>query len=245
MKRIALVLLLSPLAALADEEPPAPTADTPTEKLVVKGVRDPAIMPYADAYKFFSQIDRVEHDKVRMRMQVKSADKSVKPTDIRVRLIGDNTDIDVPLGEEGDIEVPRSEAALADKAEFVTNQKKDSLQVHLTLTPNLPVADQVSYADALASADQARRLVKEIVPWYFRLLISDPNAMRACFEREGGEAALIAGDKREALAVKGKRQCAVFALDPKHGERWQAVALNPPYKLEFTHIGWFSDGQPD
>jgi len=244
MKRIALALLLTPLIALAEDAPP-PDADTPTEKLVVKGVRDPAIMPYADAYKFFSQVDRVEHDKVRMRMQVKSADKSVKSSDIHIRLVGDNTDIEVPLGEEGDIDVPRSEAALADKAEFVTNQKKDSLQVHLTLTPNLPAAGHVSYADALASADQARRLVKEIVPWYFRLLISDPNAMRACFEREGGEAALLTGSGSETLAVKGKRQCAVVPLDPKQGERWQAVALSPPYKLEFTHIGWFSDGLPD
>ncbi|WP_374602528.1 hypothetical protein [Niveibacterium sp.] len=244
MKRIALALLLSPLVALA-EEAPLPATDAPAEKLVVKGVRDPAIMPYADAYKFFSQVDRVEHDKVRMRMQVKSADKSVKASDISIRLVGDNTDIAVPLGEEGDIEVPRSEAALADKAEFVTNQKKDSLQVHLTLTPNLPVAGRVSYADALTSADQARRLVKEIVPWYFRLLISDPNAIRACFERDGGEAALLTGSGSEALAIKGKRRCAVVPLDPKQSDRWQALALSPPYKLEFTHIGWFSDGLPD
>lgn len=244
MRRTAFVLLLLPLAAFAEEASQA-ESEAATEKLVVQGVRDPAIMPYAEAYKFFSQIDRVAHDKVHMRMQVKSADKSVKTSDIRIRLVGDNTDIAVPLGEEGDIVVPRSETALADKAEFVTNQKKDSLQVHMTLTPKLPVGDRISYADALASADQVKRMMKEIVPWYFRLLISDPNAMRACFEREGGEAALVGADGRETLAIKGKRQCAVVPLDAKLGDRWQAVALSPPYKLEFARIGWFSDGQPD
>ncbi|GAA5174537.1 hypothetical protein GCM10025771_04490 [Niveibacterium umoris] len=246
MKPICLALLLFPLAAYCDEVPPAP-ADAPlvSDKIVVKGVRDPAIMPYADAYKFFTQVDKVPHDKVRMRMQIKSADKSVKASDIRIRLVGDETDIPVPLGEEGDIDVPRSEAALADKAEFVTNQKKGSLQVHLTLSPEFPNAERIAYADALISRDQAIHLMKEIVPWYFRLLIAEPNAIRACFEREGAHATLITTAGEETLPIKSKRQCAVLKLDAGKRESWQALALTPPSKLEFTHVNWLSDGLPD
>lgn len=246
MKPICLALLLLPLTAVAQtaEEQSSANAPEPADKIVVKGIRDPAIMPYADAYTFFTQVDRVEHDKVQMRMQVRSADKKVKASDIRIRLVGDNTDIAVPLGKEGDIDVPRSEAALADKAEFVTNQKKGSLEVHLTLSPKLPIAEQLAYADMVGSGDQAKRLLKEIVPWYFRLLITEPNAMRACFEREGGHAALTTGAGSETLAIKGKRQCAVVKLDAEKRDQWQAVQLTPPYTLEFAHVGWFSDGQP-
>lgn len=244
MKPICLAALAFPFCALA-EVPAAPAADQSapvTDSVVVKGVRDPAIMPYADAYKFQTQVSQVPHDKVRMRLQVKSNDKAVAPADIRIRLSGDNTDIPVPLGPEGDVEIPLSAEALADKAEFVTNQKKGSLAVHLSLSPKLAEDGRIEYTDALASFDQARLLMKEIIPWYFRLLIPNPNALRVCFEREGGRAELITPAGPQPLEIKGKRQCAVLALDADEAAQRMALVFSPPYKTEYARKGWFSDG---
>jgi hypothetical protein len=243
MKALCIAALMLPLHVYADMSAPAADQSAPVaDSVVVKGVRDPAIMPYADAYKFQTQISRVPHDKVRLRLQVKPHDRAVSQGDIRIRLSGENTDIPVPLGPEGDIEIPVSAEALADKAEFVTNQRKDTLAVHLTLSPKLAENGRIEYADALQSAEQSRLLMKEIVPWYFRLLISNPNAMRVCFEHEGGEAALLTRTGQEALEIKGKRQCAVLPLDPDKREHIQTLVLSTPYKTEFTHKGWFSDG---
>ncbi|MCX9155396.1 hypothetical protein OPU71_04590 [Niveibacterium sp. 24ML] len=244
MKALCLAALIAPLCAYA-ESPPAPAADQSApvaDSVIVKGVRDPAIMPYADAYAFQTQVQRVQHDKVRMRLQVKSNDKAVSPADIRIRLTGENTDIPVPLGPEGDVEIPLSAEALADKAEFVTNQKRSSLAVHLTLSPRLADDGKIAYADALEATEQSKRLMKEIIPWYFRLLIPNPNALRFCFEREGAQAALQTRSGQQALEIKGKRQCAVVPLDADAREDTQAILLSAPYKAEFTRTGWFSDG---
>jgi hypothetical protein len=242
MKRRYLTLLLFPLASPAQEVAQSAPA---SETVVIKGVRDPAIMPYRDAYEFANRIDRVPHEKVRVQVQLKSQNKAVKPADIRVHLAGDNIDLPVPIGEEGAIEIPRSPEALADGAEFVTNQKKGSVAVAITLFPNLPATDRIAYADAFESAEQARRLIKEIVPWYYRLLIADPNALRICFERAGGEAVLLTRQGDETLPIKGRRQCVRIALERGRLGDWESIRLTPPYKLEFSHRSWFSDGIDD
>lgn len=237
---VAFAVLLAPLPCLANESGP-PTTDT----VVVRGVRDPAMMPYRDAYEFANRIERVPHDKVRVKLQLKPRDKTIRQSDLRLRLAGENVEIAVPLGEDGEFAIPRSPEALADQAEFVTNQKRGSVSLAITLHPILPLAAQIAYADALEAAAQARALIKEIVPWYYRLLVADPNALRLCFERADAQATLISRYGDEALPIRGKRHCALLALERDRLDEWQAIRLTPPYSIEFSHRSWFKDGLDD
>ncbi|MCX9155397.1 hypothetical protein OPU71_04595 [Niveibacterium sp. 24ML] len=237
-----LALLFAPLASLGDDTPPT---DSAAQTVVVKGVRDPAMMPYRDAYEFANRIERVPHDKVRVKLQLRPRDKATRQADLRLRLAGENVEIAVPLSEDGEFAVPRSPEALADQAEFVTNQKRGNVSLAITLQPTLPIAPQIAYADALEAATQARALIKEIVPWYYRLLVADPNALRICFERADAQATLVSRYGDEALPIRGKRQCAILALNHDRLDDWLALRLTPPYSIEFSHRSWFKDGLDD
>lgn len=226
--------LLAPLAATANDEAAASApVSTASAAVTVRAPREPAIMPYKDAHEFFAKLAAVPHDKIRMRFIVSSQDAAVKPADLRIRLVGETVDIPVPVGPEGDVEIPLSQQALDEKAEFVTNQKKGTMNLEIRIVPRLGAPETLSYADALDAAAQTERVVKTLMPWYLRMLVSAPDRLSACFEREGGRAELVSRAGRELLPLHGTRQCAWVDLDEDRRGDWQAVVLTPPYTLEF------------
>ncbi|MFP5394432.1 MAG: hypothetical protein ACLGI6_23325, partial [Gammaproteobacteria bacterium] len=131
---------------------------------------------------------------------------------------GDNTFERVAVTPDGRVTMPISEAALADKAEFVSNQKKGTIRTELTLRPKLP-AEGVTYADILASIEAAQRVRKDLVPWYLRLFVRSVSAVGFCYP-----------DKGHQVEVSNTSQ-PLRAADTEH---WDNVRKEQVFCADFT-----------
>lgn len=215
---LALTLAMAQACAQSAQAPAADEVAT----VQVKGVRDPEIMPYKDAYEFMTRLKKAGGERVEPIVRVVSASTKKPVAGLEVTLQGDNTFERVAVTPEGRVTMPISEAALADKAEFVSNQKKGALETHVFLRPKLP-PEGLTYADIVASIEGAQRVRKELVPWYLRLFVPSVKAVAICYP-----------DKSRALAVSQTSQATrpastehfdklneekVFCADFEAGER--------------------------
>lgn len=215
----ALSMALALPAVYAQTDPVAAPAAAPEEvaTVQVKGVRDPEIMPYKDAYEFMTKLLASGGGRVETVVRVIS-EKTRKPIPgLEVTLQGDNTFQKVPVTAEGMVTMPISEQALADKAEFVSNQKKGTIRTELTLLPKLP-AERMTYADILASIEAAQRVRKELIPWYLRIFTPSIKAVAICYP-----------DKSQQVQVSNASQ----ATRPAITEQWDNVRKEKVFCVDF------------
>ncbi len=147
------------------------------EKIEVKGLRDPGMMAYKDAYTYLQKMNASPHDKIAVRMRIVPQDKKLPLSDVKITLEGDKTKRLIPIAEDGLIEVPLDKALIDDNAEFLSNQKKDALRLHVTVEVLLPASGPLRYRYLSDALNQARDTVKNIVPWYVRWMV--PNNWNA------------------------------------------------------------------
>ena len=207
----ALPAALSHAQSAAPEEVPA---------VQITGVRDPAMMPYKEAYQFLSRIGKVSGDRIESVIRVLSA-KTKKPVPgLELHLRGDQTFEKIPVSAQGVVSVPLNERALADHAEFVTNQKKGTLQADLRLLPRLP-SENPTYGDVLASLDAGRRAVKELIPWYLRLFVGSLKTVAICYP-----------DNTRQVQVRGLS--GAIAVRPASKAHWDTVQDQQVFCADFA-----------
>jgi len=218
-------------AAASSEEP---------QSVEVKAVRDPAIMPYKTAYELISKVKAASKDKVEIIIRITAAKTHAPIPNLAIYLDSKENRKKLEISAAGDVTVPMDAVAYAEGAEFVTNQKKGSMEAHIMLLPKLP-QDVFKYADVSDSIESARLALKELVPWYLRLFIPSVNGVGICY-REQNQTVLVKGNEEQHLAanndatdpLKNKIHCAKFAASDvaKDKEKlilpatgWQAIFM--------------------
>lgn len=210
------------------------------QSVEVKAVRDPAIMPYKMAYELMSKVRAASKDKVQIQIRITSAKTHAPVPNLSIYLDGKNTHQQLDISATGFVNVPLDQAAYADGAEFVTNQKKGSMEVHVLLLPKLP-QDVFKYADISESIEAAQMAIKELVPWYFRLFMPSVNSIGICYAGQN-QTVLVKGSEEQQLPansdatdpLKNKVHCARFAAKDVAKEKgnlimpatgWQAIYM--------------------
>ncbi len=210
------------------------------QSVEVKAVRDPAIMPYKMAYELMTKVRAASKDKVQIQIRITSAKTHAPIPNLSIYLDGKNTRQQLDISATGFVNVPLDQAAYADGAEFVTNQKKGSMEVHVLLLPKLP-QDVFKYADISESIEAAQMAIKELVPWYFRLFMPSVNSIGICYAGQN-QTVLVKGSEEQQLPansdatdpLKNKVHCARFAAKDVAKEKgnlimpatgWQAIYM--------------------
>jgi hypothetical protein len=168
------------LIAHANAQDSAAAAAAEMQKIEITGVRDPALMPYKEAYDTLTRLNKAGAGRVDLVIRVVSSVTKQPIPNLALTLRGDTTYENVPVTPDGVVMVPLNQQAYADNAEFITNQKKGSLGVHIHLVPKL-AAQNITYAELLKTIDAARRARAELVPWYARLFVKDINGVSICY----------------------------------------------------------------
>jgi hypothetical protein len=218
----AVFLLLANVSALAANVQEAnPQADVAAEDIpqtvTVHGVRDPAIAPYADAYRMLGTVREASGGKVDLLIRLLSATSLQPIPDLELSLRGETISEKLRLSPDGFLEVPLDKRYLDDRAEILTNKKKGSVRVEFYFVPKLP-QEGITYGDMAASIGAAKRAVKEIVPWYLRMLGSSIDKVRLCYPDEGRQIGLSRGESatrpassaQKSMLTKETVYCAAF-----------------------------------
>lgn len=184
------------------------------EKIEVKGMRSPDMMPYKDAYEYLQKLNEKPHDKIAVRMRIVPQNKKLALSDIKITLQGDKTNRSIPIAADGLIEVPFEKALLDDNAEFMTNQKKDSIAVHMTIDVLSPVNGLLRYRYLSEALTQARDSVKQMIPWYARWLVPNSwNAVEIEFAEGAKGSATVAAASGKQVFRAGKDNLIKMLLD--------------------------------
>lgn len=180
---------------------PAPddALEPAAQTVTVRGVRDPAIAPYADAYAMLSKVREAGGGKVDLAIRVLSA-KSLQPIpDLELTLQGRTIAEKLTLSPDGFLDVPLDKRYLDDGAEFITNKKKGSVRAEFYFVPILP-KESFTYGDIAASITAARQASVKVLPWYIRLLTGGIDGVRLCYPDKGQALALSSGAARPAAS---------------------------------------------
>lgn len=167
------------------------TAEEETQSVEVKAVKDPAIMPYKMAYETITKVRAASKDKVEMLFRATLKTGMQPVPDLNIYLDGPNTRRKIDISPTGFIHVPLDAAALADGADFVTNKKRGSFNVHMQFVPKLG-GDTVRYSEITESIAAARAALAEVVPWYWRIFMPSVREIGICYP-----------DKEHAVSVAG------------------------------------------
>ncbi|MFZ6745322.1 hypothetical protein ACO0LC_19030 [Undibacterium sp. JH2W] len=218
----SLSLATGPVQAQAQTAVPASTtsahasATDEPQSVEVKAIRDPAIMPYKVAYDMISKVKAASKDKVEIVIRVTAAKTHAVIPNLAIYLDSKENRKKLEISAAGDVNVPLDAVAYAEGAEFVTNQKKGSMDVNIMLLPKLP-PDVFKYADINDSLESARLAVKELVPWYLRLFMPTIHGVGICYPRQdqtvlvkGNEESQLPATSNETDMMKNKVYCAKF-----------------------------------
>ncbi|MFZ6873281.1 hypothetical protein ACO0LF_14600 [Undibacterium sp. Di27W] len=196
-----------PASASATEEP---------QSVEVKAIRDPAILPYKVAYEMITKVKAASKDKVEIIIRITAAKTHAVIPNLAIYLDSKDKRKKLEISAAGDVTVPLDPVAYAEGAEFVTNQKKGSMDANIMLLPKLP-PDVFNYADISESLESARLAVKELVPWYLRLFMPTIHGVGICYPTQdqtvlvkGNEESQLPATSNETDMMKNKVYCAKF-----------------------------------
>jgi hypothetical protein len=196
----AVALCLLPHAALwAGEEP----ADAPPMQTVqVRGVRDPALMPYADLVmmrRLFA--DDAVPSSILPGLRVTGSQDGEPVAGLEIVLAAHGQQMPVPLAAGFALlrQLPASDDA---QAEFRSNQRRGSLRMEILLTVALPNAHRFTVGALRRAIDDGNRVRATVLPWYLRLLAPRFSETAICFAAENATLT-VGGAARAAVRSHG------------------------------------------
>jgi hypothetical protein len=236
MKQLTMIAALLAIGAAplvhAQQDAPVPT-------VLVNGVRDPAMMPYEDAYKSLTKIGKVGNGKMDLAIRIVSAHDMQPMPDLEISLQGENNFEKLVISADGFLTVPLSQERVDDKAVFLTNKKKGSVKTLFFFVPKLP-AQQVRYADIAASIAAARRARAQLLPWYARLVMAHIEIVSICYPDDKQVIAVSNGVTRAANAQKKSLlnketlYCAAFSRAETEAAGASVLAMAPGWTPFFN-----------
>lgn len=154
-KRIFLVALGIQAMALTES-----FADEPISEVKVTAQRDPQWAAYSKAYRVLKDIDGFtgEHDLARVYFWLQPKTPGVDMQNLRLRLLGERTNLELPVDRLGRTLVPIDEIAAREGAEFVINRPAGTFNF-ANVVEIKPLADGFYSVDYLKTAcEQARQV---------------------------------------------------------------------------------------
>jgi len=155
-------------------------ADDEVPRVQVKGVRDPAMLPYKKAYDYVAKIRDVSGDRVRMIFRITSRETHAPIENLSISIQGSKTYETLDISPSGYFSIPTDRDAYEDDADFISNAKKGSLALNVYIVPNLP-KDGIKYADIVETVKGARRARTELLPWYLRMIAPTIGGIGLCY----------------------------------------------------------------
>jgi hypothetical protein len=164
--------------------------------------------------------------------------KQLQLSDIKINLQGDKTNQAIPIAADGEIEVPISTALIDDHAEFVTNQKKDSIRVEVTLGVLPPANGPVRYRYLADALGQVRDSVKGFVPWYLRWLVPNNfNEVNIEFnEGAEGQVTVLAAAGKQVFKADKKNKIALPIDEKLINENPEVVFSSQPLRISAGYL---------
>ncbi len=134
---LPIILLLSTSSPVMAEDTPL----EPTQQVNVAGTRDPDWKPYRkmlDGLDAFNQY----HDlapKAELKFILRPQQPNLTVAGLKLRIVGDNANIELPIAADATFSVPRDEAAAKDDADLRLSSKKGLFRWRPDIhTPGLP-----------------------------------------------------------------------------------------------------------
>ncbi len=129
---LSLLPLLSPfaIAQTSEERSAEPEAEAALQSIEVKDARDPYLRPYRTMLKGVTAFEKyhrhASQGELRFILRASVPGSSIK--DVTLRIAGPSITIPVPIAEDGTFSLPINEAAAADNADMLLNQKKEAMR---------------------------------------------------------------------------------------------------------------------
>lgn len=219
-----------PTASQANGATSDNTAAT-VSQVEVKAVRDPAMMPYKKTYEMLTGIKKLGLDDVNMSIRVLAAKSDAVIPDLQIFLDGPSQRQRISISETGEITIPLDAQAYAEGADFIANQKQGSIKVDLRLTPRLPES-AISYSALRHSTDSARKTLREIVPWYYRMFMSGLSGVAFCYDTPGHKVLLKTQTSEGAEPASHKSVVADFKLSDMQKRSWFCARFSDDEKMQ-------------
>jgi hypothetical protein len=166
-------------------------ADDDVQSVQIKGVRDPAMLPYKKAYDYVAKIRDASGDRVRMVFRITSRESHAPIENLSISIQGSKTYETLDISPSGYFSIPTDSDAYEDNADFISNAKKGSLVLNAYMVPNLP-KNGLKYADIVETVKGARRARAELLPWYLRMIAPTIGGIGLCYS-----------DSAQTVAVQG------------------------------------------
>lgn len=206
--------------------------DAPTQGVEVKGVKDPALMPYRKAYDLVTGVEQAGGRLVQLLIRVTSTESHRPLPDLALSVVGDDTDTRVPVSAAGFVDVPLDKALYAADADIVANKPKKALRVDVDVVPRLR-AGEIRFADIIEATSAGQAAIARIAPWYVRLAMPSLHGVSLCYSDAGQAVALGGGEQATRMATEISTDphdvqvfCARFSL--KEAAASPRTLLQPP-----------------
>jgi hypothetical protein len=132
--------------------------------------KDAEWMSYRDAYKSMLWFEKYGKAKnlIQLQLQIIPTDKSLAIDQLKLRILGKSTHLDLPLDALGRTSLPLLKAAYDDNAELVLNQKEGQAAFRFRTSINLRADGIYELADLRAACEQTLAYQSYIEPSNFR-----------------------------------------------------------------------------
>lgn len=239
MKTVRLFFLLGSVlyscVSFAQENGPG------TSSVVIHANRDPEWSSYRDAYDFSKQLEKFDKPKnfVEIHYLLRPKDSEVNTTNLKLKIIGETTDIDMPVDIRGRAKIPVNETAFKEDAQIIANRGRGSfrflelIQIKPTENGYYELADlkkaceQVRefyiYAHHYLSLNAIKMRNKKCIGIEFASLVDRDVAPEVYFENEQGV--------RELLITKHHSSFFMFSDGLSTG---RIVAINPSLTISIV-----------
>lgn len=119
-------------------------------------------IPYRKLHEAFTTIAPLEDARfIQLRYTVERADADTASEPLRLVIASASGDIEVPVGAEGAVEFPLSDALLEEDPPVRTNAPEGGLSVGMTIDISAPPTDRFPYALLVDIEDEYSRMVKK------------------------------------------------------------------------------------
>lgn len=165
---IIAVLLTMAVPAFAQDAATEPAA---AGQVQVSSIKDPELRPYSHMVRGLDawEAKRALAPQAELRFELWTRDgKPAIPDGLQLRLAGNEVDIALPLDADATFALPRSQAALDDKADLLLNRKKDAYRwrPHVR-TPGVPTGAR-RLGDLRMECEVSAAVKKEEIPLLYR-----------------------------------------------------------------------------
>lgn len=172
MKRLSIIAALLAMAAPAfAQDSTPPDAPATAEKVEVSSIKDPELLPYRRMVRGLDawEAKRALAPKADLRFELWGKDGKPADTEgLQLRIAGDTVNIGLPLDGDGTFVLPRSQEAFDEKADLLSNRKKDQVRWRPRVrTPGVP-ANARRLGDLRLECEVSAAIRKEEIPLFMR-----------------------------------------------------------------------------